>query len=152
MLSIDHRRDILAARRRFFDGRPVSDDDVPAPILNSWRRCSERGFDIHLPPHLEPMTITEMRQAMQRHEVLQRLCRPEIEALHAEAQLTDCIVILTDAEGLIYLSRLTGQTCVCIYERALPGPLVATPVVEVMRLAGFVSALRHLNVVLIASR
>jgi transcriptional regulator of acetoin/glycerol metabolism len=101
MLSIDHRRDILAARRRFFDGRPVSDDDVPAPILNSWRRCSERGFDIHLPPHLEPMTVTEMRQAMQRHEVLQRLCRPEIEALHAEAQLTDCIVILTDAEGLI---------------------------------------------------
>jgi len=101
MLSIDHRRDILAARRRFFDGRPVSDDDVPAPILNSWRRCSERGFDIHLPPHLEPMSLAEMRQAMQRHEVLQRLCRPEIEALHAEAQSTDCIVILTDADGLI---------------------------------------------------
>lgn len=101
MLSIDQRRDILAARRRFFDGRPVSDIDVPAPILNSWRRCSERGFDIHLPPHLEPMSLSEMRQAVQRHEVLQRLCRPEIEALHAEAQSTDCIVILTDADGLI---------------------------------------------------
>lgn len=101
MLSIDQRRDVLAARRQFFDGRPVSSDVVPTSIQNSWRRCSERGFDISALPHIEPMSLGEMRQAMQRHEVLQRLCRPEIEALHAEAQSTDCIVLLTDAEGLI---------------------------------------------------
>jgi hypothetical protein len=73
----------------------------------------------------------------------------------AQAQgrrLSQAIYDQTDADGLIYLSRLTGQTCVCVYERALPGPLIATAVVKVMRLAGFVSALRHLNVVLIASR
>jgi transcriptional regulator of acetoin/glycerol metabolism len=101
MLSIDHRRDVLAARRQFFDGRPVNGDVVPISILNSWRRCSERGLDISAMPHIEPMSQSEMRQRIQRHEVLQRLCRPEIEALHAEAKSTDCIVILTDAEGLI---------------------------------------------------
>ncbi|HVI91408.1 MAG TPA: sigma-54-dependent Fis family transcriptional regulator [Dongiaceae bacterium] len=101
MLSIDQRRDVLAARRQFFDGRPVALDAVPAPILDSWRRCSALGFDSHLAPRLEPMTLGEMRQAIERHDMLRRLCRPEIEALHAEAQSTDCIVILTDAEGLI---------------------------------------------------
>jgi len=101
MLSIDQRRDVLAARRQFFDGRPVALDAVPAPILNSWRRCSALGFDSHLAPRLEPMTLGEIREAIERHDLLRRLCRPEIEALHAEAQSTDCIVILTDAEGLI---------------------------------------------------
>jgi hypothetical protein len=72
----------------------------------------------------------------------------------AQAQgrrLSQAVYDQTDADGLIYLSRLTGQTCICVYERALPGPFVAGPVVEVMRLAGFVNALRHLNVVLIAT-
>jgi hypothetical protein len=37
------------------------------------------------------------------------------------------------------------------YDRALPGGLVATPVIEVTLLAGFVDALRELNVTLIAT-
>jgi hypothetical protein len=78
------------------------------------------------------------------------------EAARGKAQgqgrrLSQAVHDQSDADGLIYLSRLTGQTCVCIYERALPGPLVATPVVKVMQLAGLVGALRHLNVILIAS-
>ena len=56
-----------------------------------------------------------------------------------------------NAQGLIYISRLTGRTCICVYDRALPGMLAATPVVEVTLLAGFVDALRELNVTLIAS-
>lgn len=78
------------------------------------------------------------------------------EATRGEAQrqgrkLSQAVYDQTDADGLIYLSRLTGRTCVCIYERALPGPLVASPVTEVTRLAGFVGALQALNVRLIAS-
>jgi hypothetical protein len=46
---------------------------------------------------------------------------------------------------------MTGRTCICVYDRALPGGLVATPVVEVTLLAGFVDALRELNVALIAT-
>jgi hypothetical protein len=77
------------------------------------------------------------------------------EAARGKAQgqgrkLSQAIYDQTDVQGLIYLSRLTGRTCICVYDRALAG-LVATPVVEVTRLAGFVDALRDLNVTLIAT-
>ncbi len=67
-------------------------------------------------------------------------------------KLSQAIYEQTDAQGLIYVSRLTGSTCVCIYDRALPGGLVATPVIAVTQLAGFVDALRELNVTLVATR
>lgn len=66
-------------------------------------------------------------------------------------KLSQAIHDQTDVEGLVYNSRLTGRTCICIYERALPGVLAATPVIEVARLAGFVDALQELNVTLILS-
>ncbi len=76
------------------------------------------------------------------------------EAARGKAQgqgrrLSQAIHDQTDAEGLIYSSRLTGGACLCVYDRALPGGLVATPVIEVTRLSGFVDALRELNVTLI---
>ncbi len=78
------------------------------------------------------------------------------EAARGKAQgqgrkLSQAIYDQTDAQGLIYISRLTGRTCLCVYDRALPGVLVATPVVELTMLAGFVDALRELNVTLIAT-
>ena len=77
------------------------------------------------------------------------------EAARGKAQgqgrkLSQAIYEQTDAQGLIYNSRLTGGACICIYDRALAG-LVATPVIEVTLLAGFVDALRELNVTLIAT-
>jgi RES domain-containing protein len=78
------------------------------------------------------------------------------EAARGKAQgqgrkLSQAIYDQTDAQGLVYISRLTGRTCICVYTRALPGGLVATPVIEVTLLAGFVDALRELNVTLIAT-
>ena len=78
------------------------------------------------------------------------------EAARGKAQgqgrkLSQAIYDQTNAQGLIYVSRLTGRTCICVYDRAVPGGLVATPVVEVTLLAGFVDALRELNVTLIAT-
>ncbi len=77
------------------------------------------------------------------------------EAVRGKAQrqgrrLSQAIHDQTDAHGLIYHSRLTGGACICLYDRALP-VLVATPVVEVTRVAGFVDALRALNVTLIGT-
>ncbi len=77
------------------------------------------------------------------------------EAARGKAQgqgrkLSQAIYDQTDAQGLIYNSRLTGGACICIYDRVLAG-LVATPVIEVTLLAGFVDALRELNVTLIAT-
>jgi transcriptional regulator of acetoin/glycerol metabolism len=101
MLTTDNRRAMLEARRSFFDGLPVPQDIIPLPILDSWRRCSALGLKNNVAPRLEPMTAAELRRGAEKHDALRRLCRPEIEALHAEANSTDCIVILTDATGLV---------------------------------------------------
>ena len=97
-----------------------------------------------------PMTLIDLRTTG-----LVRL-GVSTEAARGKAQgqgrkLSQAIHDQTDAHGLIYSSRLTGRTCICVYDRALPGVLSATPVVEVTRLAGFVDALRALNVTLIAT-
>jgi RES domain len=78
------------------------------------------------------------------------------EAARGKAQgqgrkLSQAIYDRTDAQGLIYVSRLTGRTCICVYDRALPGRLLATPIVGLTLLAGLVDALRELNVALIAT-
>jgi hypothetical protein len=96
-----------------------------------------------------PLTLIDLRTAG-----LVRL-GVSTEAARGKAQgqgrkLSQAIHDQTDADGLIYLSRLTGRTCVCVYERALPGSLAASPVTEVAQLAGFVHALQALNVTLIA--
>jgi len=78
------------------------------------------------------------------------------EAARGKAQgqgrkLSQAVYDQTDADGLVYNSRLTGRTCICVYDRALPGGLAASPVVELTNLAGFVDALKALNVTLIAT-
>lgn len=78
------------------------------------------------------------------------------EAARGKAQgqgrkLSQAVYDQTDADGLVYCSRLTGRTCICVYDRALPGALAASPVVELTHLAGFVDALTTLNVTLIAT-
>ena len=78
------------------------------------------------------------------------------EAARGKAQgqgrkLSQAVYDQTDADGLVYSSRLTGRTCICVYDRALPGVLAASPVVELTHLAGFVDALKALNVTLIAT-
>ncbi len=98
-------RAVLAARKQFFlQGRaegPLVASALPEPILRSWQRCAARGLDNAALPRLEPMTGRELREVAERHEKLRRLCRPEIESLYADAMQTGCVVILTDADGLI---------------------------------------------------
>lgn len=77
------------------------------------------------------------------------------EAARGKAQgqgrkLAQAIHDQTDAAGVLYTSRLTARPCVCLFDRSLPGPLTASPVVEIARLAGLVPALRSLAVELIA--
>lgn len=66
-------------------------------------------------------------------------------------KLSQAIHEQTDAAGLLYLSRLTGRICICLYERVLPGSLIASPLTPLARLADFVPALLALNVELIAT-
>jgi len=94
-------RAVLAARRQFFLHGKSTDALVSEPILRSWQRCAENGLDNAALPKLEPLTSGELRQVTERHERLRRLCRPEIESLYADAMQTGCVVILTDADGMI---------------------------------------------------
>jgi hypothetical protein len=97
-----------------------------------------------------PLTLIDLRTTgLVRLGVSTEAARGKVQG--QGRKLSQAIHDRTDAQGLIYLSRLTGRTCICVYDRALPGGLVATPVVEVTLLAGFVDALRELNVTLIAT-
>lgn len=88
------------ARQRFFAGEamPV---EVAAPILRSWTRCAARGLPAGGRVAAEPLAAGELRQRRDKAEALWRRCRPELEALHANANVTGSIVILTDPTGLV---------------------------------------------------
>jgi hypothetical protein len=62
-------------------------------------------------------------------------------------QLSQAVHDQTDADGLLYASRLTGATCVCVYERSAP-LLQATPVTPVSAFADFAPALQALDITL----
>jgi hypothetical protein len=60
-------------------------------------------------------------------------------------QLSQAVHDQTDADGLLYASRLTGAICVCVYERGAPS-LQATPVTPVSASPDFVTALQALDI------
>ena len=74
------------------------------------------------------------------------------EAARGKAQgqgrkLSQAIHDQTNADGILYASRLTAAACVCVFERAVPA-LQATPVVVLVELPDFIAALQALSVVL----
>jgi len=52
----------------------------------------------------------------------------------------------TNLDGIIYKSRLTGQNCAAVYERAVILKLSATPVVHLPVLASLIPALKSLHI------
>ncbi len=92
---------LAAAREKFFSGHVLPDGLVPAPILRSWQRCAEQGLDAGSVIHAEPMTAAELRGLHEQNETLRLLSRSELVSLRMEAKLTDSVVILTDAKGLV---------------------------------------------------
>ncbi len=92
---------IHTARRQFFEDGRAPHGLVPETILRSWQRCRGMGLDAAAAPMMEPLTSREFRETRERNEQLHRLCRPELEALHADARDTDSVVVLSDAQGLV---------------------------------------------------
>nr|WP_255726303.1 sigma-54-dependent Fis family transcriptional regulator [Microvirga sp. ACRRW] len=74
---------------------------ISQPILRSWNRCAALGLEGRANSLPEPLTSHEFAASAEEAELFRRLCRPEIEALYADAQATDSIVILTNAQGLV---------------------------------------------------
>jgi transcriptional regulator of acetoin/glycerol metabolism len=92
---------LAAARERFFSGHTPPEGLIPAPILRSWQRCAEQGLDAGSAIRAEPMTAAELRSLHEHNETLRLLSRSELVSLRTEAKLTDSVVILTDAKGLV---------------------------------------------------
>jgi len=92
---------LAAAREKFFSGLALPEGLVPALILRSWQRCAEQGLDAGSAIHAEPMTASELRVLQEQNETLRLLSRSELVSLRAEAKLTESVVILTDAKGLV---------------------------------------------------
>jgi sigma-54 dependent transcriptional regulator, acetoin dehydrogenase operon transcriptional activator AcoR len=94
-------RQLLTARRRFFDDGAAPRGLVPEAILRSWQRCAGLGLSESAAPDFQPLTAQALRHVCEKHESLRHLCIPELRALYADAHATGSIVILTAPDGLI---------------------------------------------------
>ncbi|MGV8831213.1 MAG: sigma-54-dependent Fis family transcriptional regulator [Devosia sp.] len=92
---------LAAARDKFFSGHALPDGLVAPPILRSWQRCAEQGLESGATIRAEALTAPELRALHERNEALRLLSRSELVSLRAEAKLTDSVVILTNAKGLV---------------------------------------------------
>jgi sigma-54 dependent transcriptional regulator, acetoin dehydrogenase operon transcriptional activator AcoR len=92
---------IQHARQHFFSQKAVPGGLIPQSILRSWTRCQALGLEGRANSLPEPLTAYEFALTADEAEAFKRLCRPEVEALYADAQATDSIVILTNASGLV---------------------------------------------------
>lgn len=92
---------IRTARDRFFGRGQLPADQVNHAILRSWMRCADQGLDAGAAPTIEPLTAGELKDACERHDLLRRLGRPELDALNLEARETGAVVLLTNADGLV---------------------------------------------------
>jgi transcriptional regulator of acetoin/glycerol metabolism len=76
---------VRSARRQFFENGCAPHGLVPETILRSWQRCRGMGLDTTIAPSIEPLSTRELSDIRGRNEELNRLCRPELEALYADA-------------------------------------------------------------------
>jgi transcriptional regulator of acetoin/glycerol metabolism len=92
---------LSAARRRFFAAGERPAGLVSNVILASWQRCAALGLAAGARPDVEPLPAAALHELHDRHEVLRRVCRPELVSLHIDARATGAIAILTGPDGLV---------------------------------------------------
>ncbi|HAP27115.1 MAG TPA: sigma-54-dependent Fis family transcriptional regulator, partial [Achromobacter sp.] len=85
MASHSGRQTLTQARLLFNQQGAVPGGMVAEPILRSWRRCADLGFDMRGVRHAELMTQGELREAQQRNEAVRRMSAPAIAYLRQHA-------------------------------------------------------------------
>ncbi len=101
-MAIHSRRQMLTQARLLFNQQgAVPGGMIADPILRSWRRCADLGFDMRGVRRAELMTQGELREAQQRNEALRRMSEPAMSYLRREAGGSGNLVILSDAQGLV---------------------------------------------------
>lgn len=81
MASQSRQHALTQARLLFNQQGAVPGGIVAEPILRSWRRCADLGFDMRGVRRAELMTQGELREAQQRNEALRRLSEPAMSYL-----------------------------------------------------------------------
>lgn len=88
--------------QRFVQNGSISEDDVlPPPLLQSWRRCTERGLDVYTAQERPHETLYETTNTVHYPPTLMELVRPAMEDLHQFAEGSACIVVFADSNAVI---------------------------------------------------
>lgn len=67
---------------------------------------------------------------------------------HSEGQaLSEAMHAQFDVDGFLYVSRLTGENCAAVYERAVLNKLTATPAILLFQHPELIAALQSLSIV-----
>jgi hypothetical protein len=61
-------------------------------------------------------------------------------------RLSQAIYELTDADGLIYYSRLTVGQCIALYDRVIPDKITYSAIIPILKDPSLISILRNLNI------
>ena len=86
-MAIQTRRQSLTQARLLFNQQgAVPGGMVAEPILRSWRRCADLGFDMRGLRPAEPLTQAELREARERNEALRRMSDPAMAELRKRAR------------------------------------------------------------------
>ncbi|CAB3848410.1 sigma-54-dependent Fis family transcriptional regulator [Achromobacter denitrificans] len=101
MATQSRQQALTQARLLFNQQGAVPGGMVAEPILRSWRRCADLGFDMRGVRRAELMTQGELREAQQRNEALRRMSDPAMSMLRRQAGGSGSLVILSDAQGLV---------------------------------------------------
>ncbi len=101
MATHSRQQALTQARLLFNQQGAVPGGMVAEPILRSWRRCADLGFDMCGVRRAELMTQGELREAQQRNEALRRMSDPAMSMLRRQAGGSGSLVILSDAQGLV---------------------------------------------------
>ncbi|MGE8687314.1 MAG: sigma-54-dependent Fis family transcriptional regulator [Achromobacter sp.] len=101
MATHSRQHALTQARLLFNQQGAVPGGMVAEPILRSWRRCADLGFDMRGARRAELMTQGELREAQQRNEALRRMSEPAMSMLRRQVGNGGNLVILSDAQGLV---------------------------------------------------
>ncbi len=101
--------DRMTRARLSLERRGTVDDELRAPIAESWRRCLAAGLDPLKPPQMEVVEESTLREMRQRRDLLRRLAIGEMENLYHQIAGTNFMIAFASADGIL-LDAITDPT------------------------------------------
>lgn len=115
--------------------------NLPESVAQSWERCAGLGLDTGSRQVFESLTSRELADIVDRNHRLTHQALPAMASLYEQIRNTRCMVVLTDAQGLILHSlgdddfmekaqRVALQPGVCWDERSKGTNAIGTALFE----------------------